>query len=101
MFSNVETADQAKAIVAATRYPPRGIRGVAGLQRANRWGRVKNYHSNAESELCVIAQIESSSAVKNASAIAAVDGIEGLFVGPSDLAASMGFMGNPLAPDVH
>ena len=101
MFPNVETADQAKAIVAATRYPPRGIRGVAGLQRANRWGRVKNYHANAETELCVIAQIESTTAVKNAPAIAAVDGIDGLFVGPSDLAASMGFMGNPLAPEVQ
>ena len=101
MFPNVETADQAKAIVAATRYPPRGIRGVAGLQRANRWGRVKNYHANAETELCVIAQIESATAVKNAPAIAAVDGVDGLFVGPSDLAASMGFMGNPLAPEVQ
>jgi 2-keto-3-deoxy-L-rhamnonate aldolase RhmA len=101
LFPNVETADQAKAIVSATRYPPRGIRGVAGLQRANQWGRVKNYHANAEHELCVVAQIESLAAVKNIAQIAAVDGIDGLFVGPSDLAASMGFMGNPLDPVVQ
>jgi 2-keto-3-deoxy-L-rhamnonate aldolase RhmA len=101
LFPNVETADQATAIVSATRYLPRGIRGVAGLQRANQWGRVKNYHANAEHELCVVAQIESVAAVKNIAQIAAVDGIDGLFVGPSDLAASMGFMGNPLDPVVQ
>ena len=101
MFPNVETPEQAQAIVRATRYPPRGYRGVAGLQRANRWGRVKNYHANAENDLCISAQIETTKAVKNAAAIAAIDGIDGLFVGPSDLAASMGSLGNPLVPEVQ
>lgn len=101
MFPNVETAEQAQEIVRAARYPPRGYRGVAGLQRANRWGRVKNYHATAENELCIIAQIETTRAVKNAAAIAAIDGIDGLFVGPSDLSASMGSLGNPLVTDVQ
>jgi 4-hydroxy-2-oxoheptanedioate aldolase len=81
--------------IASMRYPSHGLRGVAGLQRANRWGRVPNYHREAERELCVLAQIESAAGVAQARAIAEVDGIDGLFVGPSDLAASLGHIGRP------
>ncbi len=101
VLPNVESADQAREIVAATRYPGRGLRGVAGLQRANRWGRVPDYHRQAERELFVMAQIESAAGVAQAAAIAAVDGIDGLFVGPSDLAASIGHLGKPGEPAVQ
>lgn len=99
VLPNIESADEARAIVQAVRYPRSssgGIRGVAGLQRANRWGRVPNYHRDAEQELCILAQIESAKGVENAAAIAAVDGIDGFFVGPSDLAASLGHINQPM-----
>lgn len=108
VLPNIESADEARAIVQAVRYPKAstqdgggGIRGVAGLQRANRWGRVPNYHRDAEQELCVLAQIESARGVDNAAAIAAVDGIDGFFVGPSDLAASLGHINQPMEPVVQ
>ena len=93
ILPNVESAEMAQAIVAATRYPGRGIRGVAGQQRANRWGRVPNYHATADQQLCIMVQIESEEGVKNAKAIAQVEGIDAVFVGPNDLAASMGYLG--------
>lgn len=93
ILPNVESAEMAQAIVAATRYPGRGIRGVAGQQRANRWGRVPNYHASADQQLCIMVQIESTDGVKNAKAIARVEGIDAVFVGPNDLAASMGYLG--------
>ena len=92
VLPNIETAEEARAIVAATRYPASGIRGVAGMQRANRWGRVPNYHQTFADELCIMAQIESVAGVANAKSIAQVDGIDGLFVGPNDLAASLGHL---------
>jgi 2-keto-3-deoxy-L-rhamnonate aldolase RhmA len=95
VLPNIASADEARDIVASMRYPGRGLRGVAGLQRANRWGRVANYHHDAERELCVLAQIESAAGVAQAREIAEVDGIDGLFVGPSDLAASLGVLGRP------
>jgi 4-hydroxy-2-oxoheptanedioate aldolase len=90
----VETAAQAARIVAATRYPPRGIRGVgAALARASRWNQVPDYLHRCEEELCVLVQIESVAGVKNLAAIAATEGVDGVFFGPSDLAASMGLLG--------
>ena len=104
VLPNVETAEEARAIVESARYPGagrNGVRGVSGLQRANRWGRVPDYHRNVENDLCILAQIESARGVENASAIAAVEGLDGFFVGPSDLAASLGHMGQPTAPAVQ
>jgi 4-hydroxy-2-oxoheptanedioate aldolase len=95
IFPNIETAEQAAAIVSATRYPPHGIRGVAGIQRANRYGRVPGYQQNADKDICLIMQIESPAGVAAAAEIAAVDGVDALFVGPSDLAATMGYIGRP------
>lgn len=90
----VETAEQAARIVAATRYPPRGIRGVgAALARASRWNQVPEYLHRSEEELCVLVQVESVTGVQNLAAIANTDGVEGVFFGPSDLAASMGLLG--------
>lgn len=96
----VQNATEALAAVTAMRYPPRGIRGVAGLTRAGRFGAVANYTARAEEELCLIVQVETAEALAEIEAIAAVDGVDGLFIGPSDLAASMGHPGAPGHPAV-
>jgi 2-dehydro-3-deoxyglucarate aldolase len=97
----VQTADEAKAAVAATRYPPAGVRGVSVAQRSNRYGTVKDYLAGINDQICVVVQIENGVGVANAAEIAAVDGVDGLFVGPSDLAAAMGHLGNANHPDVQ
>lgn len=92
----IDTPEQAAEAVAATRYPPQGIRGVgAGLARASRWNRVPNYLGRAAEELCVLVQAETVVAMDNLAAIAAVEGVDGVFFGPSDLSASMGLLGKP------
>ena len=97
----VDTEADAEAAVAAVRYPPRGVRGVgSALARASRWNAVDGYLSRAEEFLSLTVQIESATAVDNAAAIAAVDGIDQVFVGPSDLAASMGLLGQQTHPEV-
>jgi 4-hydroxy-2-oxoheptanedioate aldolase len=98
----VETAEQAALIVAATRYPKAGIRGVGGgLARASRWNAVPNYLHSANAEMCVLVQVESVTAMKNLDAIAAVEGVDGVFIGPSDLAASMGHLADTGHPEVQ
>lgn len=97
----VQNADEARRAVAATRYPPRGIRGVATTIRANRYGRVKDYLRRADDEICVIVQLETRAALGELEAIAAVDGVDGLFIGPSDLAADMGHLGDNGHPEVR
>jgi 4-hydroxy-2-oxoheptanedioate aldolase len=97
----VQNEAEARAAVAATRYPPKGVRGVATASRASRFGRVKDYFAKAEEELCVIVQLESRQALSNLEAIAAVEGVDGLFIGPSDLAADFGRLGNPGHPEVQ
>lgn len=96
----VQTAAEAKAAVEATRYPPRGIRGVSALTRATRFGRVAVYAEAAESELCLLVQVETREALDRLEEIAAVEGVDGVFVGPADLAASLGFAGKPGHPEV-
>ena len=95
----VESADEARRAVAATRYPPAGLRGIAVVHRANRYGRVKDYHVQADREMCVLIQIETRRALAELEAIAAVDGVDGLFIGPSDLAGDLGYLGNNRHPD--
>lgn len=97
----VQNVDEAKRAVAATRYPPLGIRGVSVTPRANDYGRVTGYHKNAHLDTCVLVQVETRLALKEIEAIAAVDGVDGIFVGPSDLAADFGFLGNPKHPEVQ
>src|SRR5450432_2368161 len=101
MFPNVQSAAEARAAVAATRYPPHGIRGVSGNMRANSYARVKDYGENYQQEQCVIVQLESPKAIAAIEEIAAIDGIDALFIGPNDLAASMGLYGKPGAPEVR
>ncbi|MEF3102878.1 2-keto-3-deoxy-L-rhamnonate aldolase [Raoultella terrigena] len=98
----VDTADQARDIVAATRYPPVGTRGVgAGVARAARWGRVGNYMAQANDEHCLLIQVESKTALDNLDEILEVEGIDGVFIGPADLSASLGYPDNAAHPDVQ
>lgn len=97
----VQSADEARAAVASTRYPPDGIRGVAGATRASQFGTAKDYLQNANANICCIAQIESRAAVACVDEIASVDGIDAVFIGPSDLAASLGHLGNPGSREVQ
>jgi len=96
----VQNADEARAAVAATRYPPMGVRGVAGTTRANRFGRVPNYARRAHEELCVLLQVETRQALDNIEEICAVEGVDGVFVGPADLHASLGYPGETGNPAV-
>lgn len=100
LFPYVQNADEARLAVAATRYPPAGIRGVAGATRATRFGRVKDYAKRAHEELCVLVQVETKEALGALEAIAAVAGIDGVFIGPADLHASLGFPGETANPAV-
>ncbi|HTK67491.1 MAG TPA: HpcH/HpaI aldolase/citrate lyase family protein [Pseudonocardia sp.] len=96
----VETVEQAEAVVRACRYPPLGVRGVGGA-RASRWGRYPDYPNEATEQTCVLVQVETRLALDNLAAISAIDGIDGVFVGPADLAASMGHLGNAAHPEVR
>lgn len=90
----VQNADEAKRAVAHTRYPPEGVRGVAGTHRGSRYGTVPNYFKRAHEEICVIVQIETIAAFGQLEAIASVPGVDSIFIGPSDLSASMGLLGD-------
>lgn len=96
----VQSAAEAEAAVRAMRYPPRGIRGVAGATRASRFGTVADYAARAEDELCLIVQVETDVSVDRIEQICAVDGVDALFIGPADLAASMGYPGKSSHPAV-
>jgi len=97
----VETAQEASTAVSATRYPPAGVRGVAGSTRASRYGFAADYFARANDEICVLVQIETWTALERLEEIASVPGVDGVFIGPSDLAASMGQLGNPAHNDVQ
>jgi 4-hydroxy-2-oxoheptanedioate aldolase len=97
----VQNAEEAGRAVAAVRYPPAGIRGVAAAARASRYGRVKDYLKQADREICVLVQVETRPALDRLEAIAAVDGVDGVFIGPSDLSASFGHIGNPQHQEVQ
>lgn len=96
----VQNAVEATEAVAAVRYPPAGIRGVAGMTRGSRYGAIKDYARHAHEEICLLLQVETTEALSNLEAIAAVDGVDGIFIGPADLAASMGHAGEPSHPEV-
>jgi 4-hydroxy-2-oxoheptanedioate aldolase len=96
----VQTPEEAANAVRYTRYPPQGVRGVAGSTRASGYGRIKDYFRRVHDELCVLVQVETRLAVKNLDAIAAIEGIDGVFIGPNDLAADLGYLGNWQHADV-
>ncbi len=95
----VETGEQAEQLVAATRYPPQGIRGVASA-RASRWGGVAGYHAGANDSICLLIQVETAKGVAHLDELVKVSGVDGIFVGPWDLAASLGHLGEPRHPEV-
>jgi 4-hydroxy-2-oxoheptanedioate aldolase len=97
----VQNADEARKAVAATRYPPDGVRGIAGAARSSRYGRIADYLKKAADELCVLVQVETRQALGCLEEIARVDGVDGVFIGPSDLSGSMGHIGNPAHPEVQ
>ncbi len=96
----VESAEQADAMVRATRYPPEGVRGVAS-GRASRWGRVTDYWKHVNDEMCVVVQVETAAGIEALDEILAVADLDGVFIGPSDLAASLGHLGQPGHPEVR
>src|ERR1700693_5306523 len=97
----VQNADEARQAVAATRFPQfGGGRGFTAASRANKFGRVPDYHRRAQEEMCVLVQVETRAALKEVEAIAAVDGVDGIFIGPGDLSSDMGYVGNPSHPEV-
>lgn len=97
----VETQEEAALAVSSTRYPPEGIRGVSVSHRANMFGTVPDYFVQSNKNIAVLVQIESQQGVDNVDAIAGTDGVDGIFVGPSDLAAALGHLGNASHPEVQ
>jgi 2-keto-3-deoxy-L-rhamnonate aldolase RhmA len=97
----VQNVEEAERAVAAVRYPPAGIRGVAAASRASRYGRVTDYLKKADGEICLLVQVETCAALDQLEAIAKVEGVDGVFIGPSDLSASFGHIGNPQHPEVQ
>jgi 4-hydroxy-2-oxoheptanedioate aldolase len=98
----VQNADEARAAVQAMRYPPSGVRGVgSALARASRWNRVDDYLAQADAQMCTLIQVETAESLTHLDAILAVEGVDGVFIGPGDLAASMGHLGEPGHPEVR
>jgi 2-dehydro-3-deoxyglucarate aldolase len=97
----VDSSEQARRAVAATRYPPAGIRGVSVAQRGNRYGTLPDYFTTVNDQICVLVQIESRLGMENLDGICAVEGVDGVFIGPSDLAAALGHLGDPNHADVE
>lgn len=97
----VQDEEEARRAVRAMRYPPHGVRGVSVSSRANRYGRIAEYFQRVHDELCLLVQIETRAALERLEAIASVEGVDGIFIGPSDLAADLGHLGSPSHPEVQ
>lgn len=98
----VESAEQVRELVRAMHYPPSGVRGVgSALARASRWNSIPGYLDKADAQMCLLVQIENLDGLANLDAIAAVEGVDGVFIGPADLSAAMGHRGNPAHPEVQ
>jgi len=96
----IQTEEEARQAVSYTRYPPHGVRGYAGAPRASHYGRVKGYAQHSSEEICLLLQVETVQGLHNIEAIANVDGVDGVFIGPGDLSAALGHLGNPKHPEV-
>jgi 4-hydroxy-2-oxoheptanedioate aldolase len=96
----IQSAEEARNAVSYTRYPPHGVRGYAGAPRASHYGRVKGYAQRSTEEICVLLQVETIEGLKNIEEIADVEGVDGVFIGPGDLSAALGHLGNPKHPEV-
>lgn len=100
LFPMIRSTEEARAAVAATRYPPHGVRGVSGATRATKFGRVSDYTQRIEDETAVLLQLETRAAIEQADEIAQVPGVSGIFFGPADIAADLGHLGQPMHPEV-
>ncbi|MFK7874503.1 MAG: HpcH/HpaI aldolase/citrate lyase family protein [Paracoccaceae bacterium] len=100
LFPMIQSVKEAEQAVAATRYPPNGVRGVSGATRATKFGRIMDYVARVEDETTVLLQLETRHAVEQAEAIADVSGVHGIFFGPGDIAADIGKVGKPMDPEV-
>jgi len=100
LFPMVQSGTEAATAVAATRYPPEGIRGVSGMTRANGFGRDADYAVRIADETAVLVQVETREALNQAEEIAKTRGVDGVFFGPADIAADMGLLGKPMNPAV-
>ncbi len=100
LFPMVQSVEEATKAVASTRYPPRGMRGVSGTTRANKFGRITDYFTRAEDETAILLQVETRAAVALAEQIGAVEGVDGVFFGPADISADMGLLGQVMHADV-
>jgi 4-hydroxy-2-oxoheptanedioate aldolase len=100
LFPMVQSVEEARAAVAACRYPPRGVRGVAGTMRGNRFGRITDYYTEVENQTAILIQLETVAAVEQAAAFADIDGVDGIFFGPADIGADMGILGKPMDPEI-
>jgi 4-hydroxy-2-oxoheptanedioate aldolase len=96
----VETEEEARRAVMSVRYPPEGFRGFAGQARASRFGRIKGYHAAANAEICLLLQVETKLGLDNLEKIASVEGVDGVFVGPGDLSAALGYLGQQSHPEI-
>jgi 4-hydroxy-2-oxoheptanedioate aldolase len=96
----IETEEEAKRAVQSIRYPPEGFRGFASQARASRYGRIKGYHAAANAEICLLLQVETTRGLENLEAIAGVEGVDGIFIGPGDLSAALGHLGEPNHPEI-
>jgi 4-hydroxy-2-oxoheptanedioate aldolase len=101
LIPTIQTAAEAAQAVAYTRYPPRGVRGYASTSRSSRFGRIDDYHTKCEEEICVLVQIETKQGLDNLDAISRVEGVDGVFIGPGDLSAGLGYLGQASHPDVR
>lgn len=101
LIPTIQTREEAEQAVAYTRYPPRGARGYASASRSSRFGRIDDYHTRCEEEICVLVQIETKRGLDNLDAITAVEGVDGVFIGPGDLSADLGYLGQTGHPEVR
>ena len=97
----VQSAEEARRAVSAVRYPPRGVRGVSAASRASNFGRVRDYLKQADQQICLLLQIETRAALDQLEAISSIEGVDGVFIGPADLSASLGHIGEPQHPETQ
>lgn len=101
LIPTVQTREEAEQAVAYTRYPPKGVRGYASTSRSSRFGRIDDYHTRCEEEICVLVQIETKLGLDNLEEIVRVEGVDGVFIGPGDLSAGLGYLGQTGHPEVR
>lgn len=101
LIPTIQSREEAEQAVAYTRYPPHGVRGFASASRSSRFGRIDDYHKRCEEEICVLVQVETKRGLENLEEITTVEGVDGVFIGPGDLSADLGYLGQTGHPDMR